>query len=633
MTTARDELIDIQQRLVEELKENIYDTVGRNNVELDAYYRDYQLEFQRGYERLSTRDEIIQRLMRANIAYFGDYHTLRAAQTTVLDLLQGAAERGRKIVLAMEMIYAADKPQAQALMDGEIDDETYRWRVKWDNSWGFSWSSYKRFFAFCKEYDTPLFGLNINADKREYDDLHYRDMFSGELVSSLTQLYPERLVAVLYGDLHLAGNHLPAQVDASLAKYGAKRRSVRVYQNSETLYWQMVEQRLEHVVDYIKMRLDQYVVMNATPLVKFQSFANWQQRRQEIVWEGSDEVDLQAETALLDEVHHYVETIIAFLGIELEETANFELYTAADLDLLSSLVARGVYTAAEMDALKDYMSMAETAFFERARVLYIANFTVANAAEAAARYVLAEVRPTSNDAVDERDEFYARCMVEALAFFCSKIIDPRRHARGRPRDPPHRRGAGSGSVGVDVAPDGSGEAGQGRAIARDRTATGQHHREQPCRRRAGRLVRRHLPAAGGAGGHRRGGAAALGAGWRTRGPQHGDGHACRRSPGHRWPYGGALPGRDGRGIDTTGGTMNETEARDVVTTALSDVAPEIDLETLDPQMSLRNGADLDSMDFLAYVAAVSETVGRDIPEDDYDRMDTVAGAVAYLLEG
>jgi hypothetical protein len=431
MTTARDELIDIQQRLVEELKENIYDTVGRNNVELDAYYRDYQLEFQRGYERLSTRDEIVQRLMRANIAYFGDYHTLRAAQTTVLDLLQGAAERGRKIVLAMEMIYAADKPHAQAFMDGEIDDETYRWRVKWDHSWGFSWSSYKRFFAFCKDYDVPLFGLNINADKREYDDLFYRDMFSGELVASLSELYPERLVTVLFGDLHLAGNHLPAQVDANLAKYGTKRRSVRVYQNSETLYWQMVEQRLEHVVDYIKMRLDQYVVMNATPLVKFQSFANWQQRRQEIIWEGSDEIDLLAETALLDEVHHYVETIVEFLDIRLEETANFELYTAADLDLLSNLVARGVYTADEMDALKDYIGMAETAFFERARVLYIANFTVANAAEAAARYVLAEVRPTSNDAVDERDEFYARCMVEALAFFCSKIIDPRRHARGR----------------------------------------------------------------------------------------------------------------------------------------------------------------------------------------------------------
>lgn len=78
--------------------------------------------------------------------------------------------------------------------------------------------------------------------------------------------------------------------------------------------------------------------------------------------------------------------------------------------------------------------------------------------------------------------------------------------------------------------------------------------------------------------------------------------------------------------------MNETSARDLVIFALTEVAPEIDVDTVDPQMSLRNGADLDSMDFLAYVAAVSEAVGQDIPEDDYDRMDTVAGAAAYVME-
>jgi acyl carrier protein len=78
--------------------------------------------------------------------------------------------------------------------------------------------------------------------------------------------------------------------------------------------------------------------------------------------------------------------------------------------------------------------------------------------------------------------------------------------------------------------------------------------------------------------------------------------------------------------------MNETQARETVLAALADVAPEIDGEGLDPQTSLRNGADLDSMDFLAYVAAVSDAIAADIPEDDYDRMDTVSGAVAYLLE-
>ena len=69
MSSARDELVDIQQRLVEELKENIYDTVGRNDDELDAYYHDYQSEFQAGFERLSTRDEIVQRLMREDTRY------------------------------------------------------------------------------------------------------------------------------------------------------------------------------------------------------------------------------------------------------------------------------------------------------------------------------------------------------------------------------------------------------------------------------------------------------------------------------------------------------------------------------------------------------------------------------------
>lgn len=426
--TAREELIVLQKQLVEELKENIYDTVGRRDNALDRYYRDYQREFKQGYDRLSSRDEIIQRLMRANIAYFGDYHTLRSAQSAVLDLLQGAAERGRKIVLALEMLHAADKHHAQEFLDGEMDDETFRWRVKWDRSWGFPWASYKRFFAFCKRYDVHLFGVNINADDRE-GDLHYRDEYAGDLISALTHLYPERLVAVLYGDLHLAHNHLPQAVDHRLTKYGTKRRSVTIYQNSETMYWKLVEQRLEHVVDYIKLRRDVYVVMNATPLVKFQSFANWQHRRQEVVWEGSDEIDLHAELQLLDQVHHYVETIIDYLGIELEETANFELYSTADLDFLSDMVLRGIYSADEMEALKDYIGMAESAFFERARVLYIGNFTVANAAEGAARYVLAELRPESTEPVEARDDFYARCMVEALAFFCSKIIDPRRHAR------------------------------------------------------------------------------------------------------------------------------------------------------------------------------------------------------------
>lgn len=76
--------------------------------------------------------------------------------------------------------------------------------------------------------------------------------------------------------------------------------------------------------------------------------------------------------------------------------------------------------------------------------------------------------------------------------------------------------------------------------------------------------------------------------------------------------------------------MNHTQARTLVLATLADVAPEIDVEDLDPGVSLRDGADLDSMDFLDYVSTLSEAIGSDIPEDDYGQVDTVGAAVAYL---
>jgi acyl carrier protein len=60
------------------------------------------------------------------------------------------------------------------------------------------------------------------------------------------------------------------------------------------------------------------------------------------------------------------------------------------------------------------------------------------------------------------------------------------------------------------------------------------------------------------------------------------------------------------------------------------VAPEVDVEALDPTDSLRDQADLDSIDFLELVSLLARAVDSDIPEDDYSRLDTVDTAVDYL---
>ena len=76
--------------------------------------------------------------------------------------------------------------------------------------------------------------------------------------------------------------------------------------------------------------------------------------------------------------------------------------------------------------------------------------------------------------------------------------------------------------------------------------------------------------------------------------------------------------------------MNEQELRDVMIAALTEVAPEVDPGTIDPRAVLTEQLDIDSMDFLNVVVAVHEETGIEIPERDYPKLATLAGAVAYL---
>ena len=63
---------------------------------------------------------------------------------------------------------------------------------------------------------------------------------------------------------------------------------------------------------------------------------------------------------------------------------------------------------------------------------------------------------------------------------------------------------------------------------------------------------------------------------------------------------------------------------------LGNIAPEMDLRTIDPAADLREALDIDSMDFLNFVIAVHHRLGVDIPELDYPKLVTLDGAVGYL---
>lgn len=77
--------------------------------------------------------------------------------------------------------------------------------------------------------------------------------------------------------------------------------------------------------------------------------------------------------------------------------------------------------------------------------------------------------------------------------------------------------------------------------------------------------------------------------------------------------------------------MTTVDIRAAILDVLSDVAPEIEREKIDPRVDLRDQLDLDSMDFLNFVVGLHKAFGVDIPEADYRKIGTLDGCLAYLV--
>ena len=79
--------------------------------------------------------------------------------------------------------------------------------------------------------------------------------------------------------------------------------------------------------------------------------------------------------------------------------------------------------------------------------------------------------------------------------------------------------------------------------------------------------------------------------------------------------------------------MSETEAkvRKEIRDALRPIAPEVELNHVDPTADFREEADLDSVDVMDFLTRLHQSLGVDIPESDYGRITTLDNLVDYLV--
>ncbi len=77
--------------------------------------------------------------------------------------------------------------------------------------------------------------------------------------------------------------------------------------------------------------------------------------------------------------------------------------------------------------------------------------------------------------------------------------------------------------------------------------------------------------------------------------------------------------------------MSPDEIRQALLDILARIVPDEDLSLVDDDVPFREQMELDSMDFLDIVMELRKQYRVQIPEDEYIHLNTMGGAVSYLV--
>jgi len=76
--------------------------------------------------------------------------------------------------------------------------------------------------------------------------------------------------------------------------------------------------------------------------------------------------------------------------------------------------------------------------------------------------------------------------------------------------------------------------------------------------------------------------------------------------------------------------MKANEIRAMILEVIHEIVPDEDLSNLKGDVRIRDQIEMDSMDFLDIVMELRKRYGIKVPEEDYMKLSTLDGSVAYL---
>jgi uncharacterized iron-regulated protein len=388
------------------------------------YLKEFTQAF-RSYEAVIDPAQLETEIHLADVLLIGDYHALPASQRFAASLIEARVQRGdRPIVVGLETIFSRDQHIVDAWWRHEIEEAELRRRIRFDLDWGYEWAPFYELLVCAREHADGIYGLDC-MPRESLRKISARDLHAAAKIAELRHQHPEAVVMVLFGESHLAPQHLPRPLREALPG----DRTLTILQNIDPLYWCAAGEQQERV-EMVKVSPDVVCVFNSTPLEKYENYrlhlTRWSR--------DGDEPDF-APT-----IYNLIESLMRFLQIDGHSSHN-GTQPKFLMDLLPEVCSGASNTylrqqlksrpLEEADGIFSYFEDRGSCYLPEANSFHVREFRMVYAAEEAARFLYHACRglpamgprPKTFAAADR---FFTRVLENALGYFGSRVVYPAR---------------------------------------------------------------------------------------------------------------------------------------------------------------------------------------------------------------
>jgi hypothetical protein len=404
------------------------------------YLRDFR-EAYRSYQKVLAPSDVRQEIAKAGVALVGDYHALPNSQRYLASLLRDPELHQRPMALGVETVFSRDQHILDEWFRGEIDEAELRQRIRFELDWGYDWAPFYELLYAARGRGAPIYGLDCRP-REDLRKIGARDRHAADKIAEIRRQHSDALIAVLFGESHLAPQHLPALLRQRLPAEPV----LTVLQNVDALYWRAAGEARDHV-EAVEVGENVLCVFNATPLEKYENYRLCLDR-----WGRSD--NGHSAPDLGPTLYNLIDGMVRFLGINQYSAHNTtqprllvdlmpEVYSRSSDALLRRLLSRKGFSAEHRRSLLRRVHERGSVYLAPINAVYVRRFRMASAAEDATRFLHQACRGLPNlssgrapaaqttlgaKPLEKDDAFYMAVFEHALAFFGSRILYPARPA-------------------------------------------------------------------------------------------------------------------------------------------------------------------------------------------------------------